>query len=195
MYIKNIMGYLFQDSGKQKKAKYKANTKKWGNFLGNVGELVSPTGWEGFATAAGLLAIDRVDAALRRDKSENKSVKGSAKKGGQSIRSKKTSSKKSGNFLGAVGELVAPSGWETFATTAGLFALDRADSALRREKSKKRSVKKGGMNGGAINIPKNTSRIKDLTDELNELKSHGILNKSNDYENYIKNQRIKRKNN
>jgi hypothetical protein len=51
------------------------------------------------------------------------------------------------------------------------------------------------MNGGAINIPKNTSRIKDLTDELNELKSHGILNKSNDYENYIKNQRIKRKNN
>ena len=50
---------------------------------------------------------------------------------------KKTSSKKGGNFLGTVGDLVAPSGWETFATTAGLLALDRADAALRRGKSKK----------------------------------------------------------
>ena len=56
--------------------------------------------------------------------------------------------KKGGNFLGAVGDLVAPTGWETFATTAGLLALDRADAALRRGKSEKSSAKKGGMRGG-----------------------------------------------
>jgi hypothetical protein len=61
---------------------------------------------------------------------------------------KKTSIKKGGNFLGVVGDLVAPTGWETFATTAGLFALDRADAALRRGKSTKNSAKKGGMTGG-----------------------------------------------
>jgi hypothetical protein len=60
-------------------------------------------------------------------------------------KSKSLRSKKGGNFLGSVGELVAPSGWESFATTAGLFALDRADAALRRGKS---SAKKGGMRGG-----------------------------------------------
>jgi len=43
---------------------------------------------------------------------------------------------------------VAPTGWESFATTAGLFAIDRADAALRRKKSEKSSVKKGGMKGG-----------------------------------------------
>ena len=53
-------------------------------------------------------------------------------------------SKKGGNFLGSVGELVAPTGWEGFATTAGLFALDRADTALRRVKKEKISKRKGG---------------------------------------------------
>ena len=43
---------------------------------------------------------------------------------------------------------MAPTGWESFATTAGLFAIDRADAALRRKKSEKSSVKKGGMKGG-----------------------------------------------
>ena len=150
------MDYLFQDGGKSKSktksktktktsSKSKTSTKKGGNFLGDVGELVSPTGWEGFATAAGLFALDRADAALRRGKSEKKSEKSSANKGGST---KKTSSKKGGNFLGAVGELVAPTGWEGFATTAGLFALDRADAALRRGKSTKNTAKKGGMRGG-----------------------------------------------
>ena len=144
------MNNLFQDGGKSTKMKKsktstktrtKTSTKKGGNFLGSVSELVAPTGWEGFATAAGLLAIDRADAALRR----GKSTKSNAKKGGST---KKTSSKKGGNFLGAVGELVAPTGWEGFATTAGLFALDRADAALRRGKSTKNTAKKGGMRGG-----------------------------------------------
>jgi len=125
------MDYLFQDGGK-------TNCKKGGNFLGSVGELVAPTGWESFATTAGLFALDRADAALRRGKN-------SAKKGGQSkTSSKKTSSKKGGNFLGSVGELVAPTGWESFATAAGLLAIDRVDAALRRGKSVKSSAKKGG---------------------------------------------------
>jgi hypothetical protein len=59
-------------------------------------------------------------------------------------KSKSSRSKKGGNFLGAVGELVAPSGWESFATTAGLFALDRADAALRTGKRVKSSAKKVG---------------------------------------------------
>jgi hypothetical protein len=78
--------------------------------------------------------------------------KSSTKTGSKTTKSKtttkKSSSKKGGNFLGTVGELVAPSGWETFATTAGLFALDRADSALRRGKKTKSSAKKVGMRGG-----------------------------------------------
>jgi hypothetical protein len=91
------MDYLFQDIGKPKKVgrpkgsknekndkktktssetktskKPKSKTgikpKKGGNFLGSIGELVAPTGWESFASAAALLAIDRADAALRRFK-------------------------------------------------------------------------------------------------------------------------------
>jgi hypothetical protein len=53
---------------------------------------------------------------------------------------------KGGNILGTVGELVAPSGWETFATAAGLFALDRADAALRRGTKEKKEKMKGGKN-------------------------------------------------
>jgi hypothetical protein len=75
------MNYLFQDGGKPKKAKTtKSKTKtktpkKGGNFLGTVGDLVAPTGWGPFATAAGLLALDRADAALRRGKSTKSSAK------------------------------------------------------------------------------------------------------------------------
>jgi hypothetical protein len=93
----------------------------------------------------------------KKTKSKTKTTKttkskSSTKTGSKTTKSKtttkKSSSKKGGNFLGTVGELVAPSGWETFATTAGLFALDRADAALRRSKKTKSSVKKGGMRGG-----------------------------------------------
>jgi len=46
--------------------------------------------------------------------------------------------------------LFVPTGWESFATTAGLLAIDRVDAALRR-KSEKSSVKK--MSGGSeINL-------------------------------------------
>jgi hypothetical protein len=73
--------------------------------------------------------------------------KTSTKSGTKTTKSK-TSTKKGGNFLGTVGDLVAPTGWGPFATAAGLLALDRADAALRRGKSEKSSVKKGGMRGG-----------------------------------------------
>jgi hypothetical protein len=38
--------------------------------------LFVPTGWESFATAAGLLALDRADAAFRRTKKTSKKQKG-----------------------------------------------------------------------------------------------------------------------
>jgi hypothetical protein len=57
---------------------------KGGNFLGSVGDLVAPTGWGPFATAAGLLAVDRVSAALRKGTKEKKEKM----KGGDGCRSK-----------------------------------------------------------------------------------------------------------
>ena len=61
-----------QKGGKSKSSK----SKKGGNFLGSVSELFVPTGWENFATAAGLLAIDRADAAFRRSRNSSKKQKG-----------------------------------------------------------------------------------------------------------------------
>jgi hypothetical protein len=55
-----------------------SKSKKGGNFLGSVSELFVPTGWESFATAAGLLAIDRADAAFRRGRNSSKKQKGGA---------------------------------------------------------------------------------------------------------------------
>ena len=63
-----------QKGGKSKSSK----SKKGGNFLGSVSELFVPTGWESFATAAGLLAIDRADAAFRRSRNSSKKQKGGA---------------------------------------------------------------------------------------------------------------------
>ena len=79
----------------------------------------------------------------------NKYNMNSSQKGGKSKSSKNSSSKskKGGNFLGSVSELFVPTGWESFATAAGLLAIDRADAALRRKREKS-SVKKGGMRGG-----------------------------------------------
>ena len=115
------MDYLFQDGGKPKKTKSKSTKSKTGSKT--------------------------------KSKTATKS-KTSTKTGTKTTKSKtgakKTSSKKGGNFLGAVGDLVAPNGWGPFATAAGLLALDRADAALRRgksTKSEKSSAKKGGMRG------------------------------------------------
>jgi len=86
----------------------------------------------------------------------NSKTKTSTKTGTKTKTTKsKSSSKKGGNFIGTVGDLVAPTGWGPFATAAGLLALDRADAALRRGKSTKSSAKKGGSGGITIKTPIN----------------------------------------
>jgi hypothetical protein len=68
-----------QNGGKSKSSKSSSSkSKKGGNFLGSASELFVPTGWESFATAAGLLAIDRADAAFRRSRNSSKKQKGGA---------------------------------------------------------------------------------------------------------------------
>jgi len=68
-----------QNGGKSKSSRSSSSkSKKGGNFLGSASELFVPTGWESFATAAGLLAIDRADAAFRRSRNSNKKQKGGA---------------------------------------------------------------------------------------------------------------------
>jgi len=68
-----------------------------------------------------------------------------AKKPKKSTTTRSKSKAKGGNFLGAVGDLVAPTGWGPFATAAGLLALDRADAALRRGTKEKKMKMKGGL--------------------------------------------------
>jgi hypothetical protein len=79
---------------------------------------------------------------------------------------------KGGNFLGAVGELIAPTGWESFVTTAALVGIDRADAALRRGKvyKEKSNAKKGGADGNGEDGYKK-SKDSEATDLLNEDKS------------------------
>ena len=66
-----------QNGGKSKSSRSSSSkSKKGGNFLGSASELFVPTGWESFATAAGVLAIDRADAAFRRSRNSSKKQKG-----------------------------------------------------------------------------------------------------------------------
>ena len=98
-------------------------------------------------------------------KSKKTSTTSKAKKTKTSTKtSTKTRSKskaKGGNFLGAVGDLVAPTGWGSFATAAGLLALDRADAALRRGTKEKKEKMKGGkkMKGGEIKCSKSEGKV------------------------------------
>jgi len=156
-----------QNGGKSKSSR----SKKGGNFLGAVGDLVAPTGWESFATTAGLFALDRADSALRRGKSEKseKSEKSSAvKKGGSTKSSSKTSSKskKGGNFLGSVSELFVPTGWENFATAAGLLAIDRADAAFRRSRNSSKKQKGGADLDGHESIETMDSMLDQIQSEV-----------------------------
>jgi hypothetical protein len=57
---------------KKAPAKKASGKKKGGNFLGTVSELFAPAGWENFVTAAGLLALDRTDNYLRKNKDSKK---------------------------------------------------------------------------------------------------------------------------
>jgi hypothetical protein len=77
-----------------------------------------------------------------KDSTKPKTKKPAAKK---TTKTTKTRSKaKGGNFLGSVGDLVAPTGWGPFATAAGLLAVNRVSSALRK------GTKKEKMRGGYL---------------------------------------------
>lgn len=100
--------------------------------------------------------------------SDSKKTKTSTK---TSTTTRSKSKAKGGNFLGTVGDLVAPTGWGPFATAAGLLALDRVDAALRRGTKEKKEKMKGGkksekkMKGGeltctAVTLPTNTHNEK-----------------------------------
>ena len=85
---------------------------------------------------------------VKKTTKTTKSAKTSdAKKPKKSTTTRSKSKAKGGNFLGAVGDLVAPTGWGPFATAAGLLALDRADAALRRGTKEKKEKMKGGNCG------------------------------------------------
>lgn len=130
------MDYLFQDGGKPKKTKSKTGTK------------------------TGTKSSTKTGTKTKSSTKTGTKTKSSTKTGTKSKTTKsKSSSKKGGNFLGTVGDLVAPTGWGPFATAAALVGLDRVDAALRRGKSTKSSAKKGGMRGG-----------KATQEELNQLK-------------------------
>jgi hypothetical protein len=99
--------------------------------------------------------------------SETKKTKSSTKKTSDTKKTKKStttrskSKTKGGNFLGTVGDLVAPTGWGPFATAAGLLALDRADAALRRGTKEKKEKMKGGKKSekkmkGGVECPVNS---------------------------------------
>ena len=115
------MDYLFQDGGKPKAKKSKIGTK-------------SKT------------------TKSKTTKSKTTKSKTTKSKTTKSKTTKsKTGAKKGGNFLGSIGELVAPTGWGSFATTAALLAIDRADAAFRRKKEKNSGTKmSGGENIRAV---------------------------------------------
>jgi hypothetical protein len=90
----------------------------------------------------------------KKSKKTKKTTKPNTKKPAakKTTKTTKTRSKsKGGNFLGTVGDLVAPTGWGPFATAAGLLALGELDSTYRRGNKtdlKKETTKKTKMNGG-----------------------------------------------
>ena len=142
------MDYLFQDGGKPKTKKSKTKT----------------------STKTGTKTKTKTGTKTTKSKS-------STKNGTKSKTSTKSSSKKGGNFLGTVGDLVAPTGWGPFATAAALVGLDRVDAALRRGKSTKSSAKKGGMRGGGTPVDEYIVKYKDyLLKSPNNLGKTTLLN-------------------
>ena len=83
-----------------------------------------------------------------------KSTKPSSKKTSSS-KTTKPRSKKGGNFLGSVGNLVAPTGWGSFTTAAGLLALGGLDSTYRRSSKKEKTGEVKKMKGGDCGAIKN----------------------------------------
>ena len=89
--------------------------------------------------------MEQYSDAKKPKKTKKTSTTIKSKKMPSSSKTTKIRSKaKGGNFLGAIRDLVAPTGWGPFATAAGLLALDRADFALRRGMKEKKEKMKGG---------------------------------------------------
>jgi len=89
-------------------------------------------------------------------KKTTKSTKPSSKKTSSS-KTTKPRSKKGGNFLGSVGDLVAPTGWGSFTTAAGLLALGGLDSTYRKGSKKEKTGEVKKMKGGDCGAMKNKS--------------------------------------
>jgi len=87
--------------------------------------------------------------------------------GGKSKSSKSSKSKKGGNFLGSVSELFVPTGWENFATAAGLLALDRADAAFRRGRNSSKKQKGGTDTDGHESLESMHKSMDDMMDNVN----------------------------
>ena len=89
----------------------------------------------------------------------------------------KTGAKKSGSKKG--GELVAPTGWGSFATAAALVGIDQADAAFRKGKGKAekeaKSVKK--MRGGDPDYPILSTHIFNQSRKPNKDFQRFLLNK------------------
>lgn len=98
-----------------------------------------------------------------------------------SSKTTKPRSKKGGNFLGSVGNLVAPTGWGSFATAAGLLALGGLDSTYRRSSKKEKTGKVKIMKGGLTDCssPNKSVRIGDFK----TFKFSEVVNNKN-YDNY-----------
>ena len=94
-----------------------------------------------------------------------KSTKPSSKKTSSS-KTTKPRSKKGGNFLGSVGNLVAPTGWGSFTTAAGLLALGGLDSTYRRSSKKEKTGEVKKMKGGDCSGIKNNSVSNIIAPEL-----------------------------
>lgn len=82
-------------------------------------------------TTAAALKKKKTAAALKKKKTTASAA---------ALKKKKTAAlkkKKGGNFLGTVSELFAPSGWENFATAAGLLALEETGRYVNKSKKQK----------------------------------------------------------
>ena len=103
----------------------------------------------------------------------------SSQKGGKSksSRSSSSKSKKGGNFLGSVSELFVPTGWESFATAAGLLAIDRADAAFRRSRNSSKKQKGGSDNDGHESLEVMDTMLDQIQSEDLPLMSGGAKKK------------------
>jgi len=109
---------------------------------------------------------------------KSKSSRSSSSNSKTSSSSSSSKSKKGGNFLGSVSELFVPTGWESFATAAGLLAIDRADAAFRRGRNSSKKQKGGADLDGHESIENMEQMMESMTDGAADIMSGGAKKKS-----------------